>query len=384
MKKVLIFGSSGSIGRNALEVIRKDRANFRVLGLMVNRNIKELLKQVEEFMPAYVCVVDEIQAKKIKEFLPRKIKLLSGAKGAEEFSSLKADISIMGIVGISSLKPLLIAMEHSRRVALASKEALVTAGRLVIRQAKKHKTQIIPVDSEINALFQLFNCVQRSYLKKIYLTASGGPLFNYTRKQIKSVTPEVVLSHPTWRMGKRITVDSATLINKGFEVIESHYLFGMNYDNIDIVVHRESHIHAMLEMKDNNIFCLMYKPTMMIPISFSLYYPHRNFPVEGFNLSFSSLAFSFARVDYSKFPLLKIVVDAAKAADNLIVAVNACDEIAVDYFLKGKIKFYDIQRAIEHIIAKIKRAKVSNLNNIYFWDEWTRAKTKEFLDKRCG
>jgi len=384
MKKVLIFGSSGSIGRSTLEIIRKDKRRFRVLGLMVNRNIKKLIEQAKEFMPKYVCVVDKTQAKKVKGYLPRGIKLLYGENSVKDFSSLGADISVMGIVGISSLKPLLIAMKYSKEIALASKEALVTAGGLVMRKLKVYKTKIIPVDSEINALFQLFNCIKKSQLKKIYLTASGGPFLDYSVSKIKKVTRGAVLSHPTWRMGKRVTVDSATLVNKGFEVMESHYLFGLDYKNIDIVIHRESYVHAIIESKDNMLFSLIYKPSMVIPISFSLYYPERSFPLNGFDTSFVSLKLSFNKVDYVKFPLLKIVMEAAEKGGNFPVIINAADEVAVEYFLKGKAKFYDIQRAVKYMFLKTKKAAVWDLNSIYFWDKWARVKTEEFLDKICG
>ena len=384
MRKVLVFGSSGSIGRSTLEIIRKDRRNFRVLGLMVNRNIKKLIEQAEEFMPKYVCVVDKTQARKAMERLPRGVKLLYGQKGVEDFSSLRADISVMGIVGISSLKPLLIAMKHSEEIALASKEALVTAGEFIMRKLKLYKVKIIPVDSEINALFQLFGCIRKSQLKKIYLTASGGPLFDYSTAEVKKASREIVLSHPTWRMGKRITVDSATLVNKGFEVIESHYLFGIDYKNIDIVIHRESYVHAVIESKDNMLFSLMYKPSMTMPIAFSLYYPKRSFPLEGFGTSFVPLKLSFDKVNYVKFPLLKIVIEAGKLGGNFPVVINAADEVAVEYFLKGRAKFYDIQRAVKYMFSKTKKAAVRDLNSIYFWDNWARIKTEEFLDKICG
>jgi len=185
-------------------------------------------------------------------------------------------------------------------------------------------------------------------------------------------------------MGKRITVDSATLVNKGFEVMESHYFFGIDYKNIDVVIHRESYAHAFIEAKDNILFSLLYKPSMMIPISFSLYYPNRNFPLGGFDKSFYPLRLSFDKVDYAKFPLLKIVIAAAKKGGNFPVVINAADEVAVSYFLDGKIKFYDIQKAIKYIFSKTKKFVLRDLNSVYFWDKWARTKTEEFLNKICG
>lgn len=380
MKKVLFFGSTGSIGESALEVIRKDKRNFKVLGLLANRNVRSLAKQIKEFRPSYVCVVDVKQAKVLKRDLPRGIKLFSGQEGVRDFSAINSDISIMGIVGISSLKPLLMNISAAKRIALASKEALVTAGSLVKEECAKFNTEIIPIDSEINALFQLFKFVDRAYLNKVYLTASGGPLLDYTNEQLRKVSKKKVLSHPTWRMGRRVTVDSTTLVNKGFEVMETHYLFDLDYSCIDIVIHRESCVHAFLETKDNTLFACIYTPNMKIPIAFSLYYPERFSPLKGLDFSFSNINLSFDNVDCKKFSLLDIIIESAKRGGSFPVIINAADEVAIDYFLKGKIRFYDIYKTVEYIFTKIKKAKVKNLDDIYFWDEWARIKTKEFLN----
>ncbi len=383
MKKVLIFGSSGSIGRSTLEIIRKNKRNFKILGLSVNKNIDVLYRQIREFSPSYVCVVDEKAAKRLKKKLVGKVKVLYGIDGLREFSSLSADISVMGIVGISSLMPFIVSLRHSKRVALASKEVLVVAGDIVKKELKKSKAELIPVDSEINALFQLLGCIKRKHLKKIYITASGGALLDYS-SSLKRVTPSVVLAHPNWRMGERITVDSATLVNKGFEVMESHYLFDLDYKMIDVVVHRQSYIHAFIETKDNMLFSCWYKPNMVIPLAFSLYYPERNLPGNGLEVSFSKLNLSFEKVNYHKFPLFKIVLEAAQKGGNFPIVVNAADEVAVRFFLEEKIRFYDIYRAVEYIFSKTRKDKVSNLKGVYFWDRWARAKTEEFLNNLCG
>ena len=384
MKRVLIFGSSGSIGRSTLEIIRKNKRDFKVIGLSVNKNIDMLYRQIKEFSPSYVCVVNERAAKRLKKKLLGKIKVLYGEEGLREFSSLPADISVMGIVGISSLMPFITSLKHSKRVALASKEVLVVAGDIVKREVKKNKAELIPVDSEINALFQLLGCIKREHLKKIYITASGGPLLDYSSSSLKRVTPSMVLTHPNWRMGKRITVDSATLVNKGFEVMESHHLFDLDYEMIDVVVHRQSYVHAFVETKDSMLFSCWYKPNMVIPLAFSLYYPQRSFLGRGFDVSFSHFNLSFKKVNYRKFPLFRIVLEAAKKGGNFPIAVNAADEIAVRFFLEKKIKFYDIYRAVEHIFSKTKKDKVSSLKGVYFWDKWARVKTEEFLNKLCG
>jgi len=382
MKNVLIFGSSGSIGKNTLEIIRQDKNNFKVLGLLVNKNIKVLKKQIEEFMPRYVCVVDSTQAKIIKQHLPKGINFFFGSQGIKEFSHIRSDISVMGIVGISCLEPVLINMEKTKRIALASKEALVVGGHLVIEKAKKYHTEIIPIDSEINALFQLFKIIDKNFLKKVYLTASGGSLLDYPKSKFKYVTKKKVLRHPTWQMGNRITVDSATLVNKGFEVMESHYLFDLDYQCIDILIHRQSCIHALAESKDNIIFACLYAPDMRIPISFSLYYPQRIFPFKGLDFSFNNISLSFENLDYKDFPLLKVVIEAAKRGGNLPCVINAADEVAVEYFLNDRIRFYDIYRSVDHIFSITKKEKIAGLDDILFWDNWARFKAKGFLKSR--
>ncbi len=230
MKEVIIFGSTGSVGRSALEVIAGNPKDFNVKGLSANQDIKTLKAQIVKFNPRYVCVCDEIFAKKIEPFLKGKVKLLKGDRGLEEFSSLKSDISVMAISGVSALKPLLINLKYTKRVALANKESIVTAAPIIFSQAKKFNTEIIPVDSEINAFFQLMQFKtdgSNTAFRKVYLTASGGALLGHKKKDFHKVTPKKVLKHPTWKMGERITVDSATLVNKAFEVIETHFFFGI-------------------------------------------------------------------------------------------------------------------------------------------------------------
>ncbi|MCK4912803.1 MAG: 1-deoxy-D-xylulose-5-phosphate reductoisomerase, partial [Candidatus Omnitrophica bacterium] len=237
--KVLIFGSTGSIGKNALSVIREDKNKFKVIGLCANRDIDTLYRQIKEFRPLFVCVRDIDKAKSLKEKLGKSIKFFVGQQGLEDFASIKSDIAVMAITGISALKPLLITIANSKRIALANKEAIVTAGSIVFKRAKNFNTQILPVDSEINALFQLIKPSQsfglnqtrakrgwRDDFRKVYLTASGGALAGYSKSKLAKVGVKKVLDHPTWKMGKRVTVDSATLVNKGFEVIETHYFFG--------------------------------------------------------------------------------------------------------------------------------------------------------------
>lgn len=384
MKKVTIFGSSGSIGRNALDIIRKNKNDFYVQGLCVYKNTRILKKQIEEFKPKYICIVKEEVADKIGAALPSGTKLFKGETGLEEFSSLPSDISLIGISGIACLKPLLINMKRTKRIALANKESLVVGAELVKEQARRYNSEVIPVDSEINALFQLLSFASKEYLKKVYLTASGGSLFNCSEKHLRKITLKDVLQHPTWQMGRRITVDSATLINKGFEVIETRHFFSLDYKMIDVVIHRESKVHALVELKDGITFSCLYNADMRIPIGHAFYHPERKpFLKKNCLPILQKLNFSFHPVDLKRFPLLKIVLEAARREDNSLVVINACDEVAIDYFLKKRVSFLSIYKAIEYIFSKYERAKLSTLEEILFWDNWARVKTKEYLEKEC-
>ena len=396
MKKVLIFGSTGSIGRNTLDLISKARKDFEVLGLCVNSNIETLYKQIKEFSPRYVCVRDENQAKKIKPQLKNNVALFTGQKGLDEFSHLNSDISVMAISGISCLGPLLVNIEHTRRVALANKESIVTAGSLVLDKARRYGTEILPLDSEINALFQLIEARARkknlpsNSLRKVYLTASGGALAGYGQKKLSKVSIKEALAHPNWKMGKRITIDSATLVNKGFEVIETHYFFGLPYKKINVVLHRESIIHALVEYEDCALLACLYPPDMKVPISFALYYPGRfssneraNFLGIGssFNNKKREIACTFVPFCDKDYPLFRIILRAAEKNDNALVILNACDEVAIDYFLKKKINFVAIHKVMDYIFKHYPSSAIGGIEDIFWWDNWAREKTKEYLDR---
>jgi 1-deoxy-D-xylulose-5-phosphate reductoisomerase len=378
MKKVMIFGSTGSIGGNALSVIRKNRSNFKVLGLSTNQSVDAICSQVREFSPSYVCIVDSQKACAVKTRIAKNIKIFTGENGLYEFASIPSDVSLMAISGVHALKPLMINIEHSKRIALANKEAIVTAGSLVFKKAKRFNTAIIPVDSEINAIFQLLKPGME--FSKVYLTASGGPLLDYSANELSRVSVKKVLSHPTWEMGRRITIDSSTLLNKGFEVIESHHFFDLDYKSIDIVIHRESNVHAMIEFNDKSLFACMYPPDMKIPISFALNYPER-IPVLNKDNFKTKFTLSFEPLELKKFPLLKIVLEAAKRKDNSLVILNACDEVMVEYFLKNKIKFLDMHKIMGYVFTHYKACRIKTESDVFFWDAWAREKTKEYLGK---
>lgn len=379
-KKILVFGSTGSVGKNALEIIKANKDKFEVIGLCSNRNIEVLAKQVNEFKPRYVCLKDKSFSARLLKKAKGRFKLFGGQAGLEEFSRIDSDISVMAISGIGCLKPLLINIAYTKRVALANKEAVVAAAKFIFAKARKHSTEVVPVDSEINAVYQLLNLtgVANKDLDKVYLTASGGSLFDYDRKSLERVTPAKVLDHPTWEMGKRITVDSATLVNKGFEAVEAHEFFNIDYSQIEILLHRQSLIHAMVRLKDQTCFSCVYPPDMKRPLSFALFYPQRlasSFSKNGEKKT----SFSYQPIPYKKFPLLSIILKAAKRKDNSLIVLNAADEIAVDYFLKKKIKFIQIEKVLKRIFRLYPSSEVKSIKDVYFWDSWAREKTKEIL-----
>ncbi len=383
MKRVMIFGSTGSIGKKALEVIGNNKDNsFKVIGLCAYKDIFTLEKQIAQFFPEYVCVVEEESAKRIKK-KKNNFKLFYGKQGLKDFSSIGSDVSLMAIVGISCLEPLLINIRHTKRIALANKESIVSAGGFVFEEAKRTGTQILPVDSEINALFQILSRQASSSIEKVYLTASGGPLWRQTKRGLEGIKPQQVLLHPTWRMGARISVDSATLVNKGFEVVEAHRFFGLDWGRIEVLIHRQSYVHALVEFKDRNIFACIYPPDMGIPISFALYYPRRIPFSQGF-LFKGGLNFSFEPIASKRFPLFKLILEAARKEDNSLTILNACDEVAIDYFLKGKIKFIEIQKVMEHLFSVYPSQKIKRIEDVFFWDAWAREKSRGYLERLCN
>jgi 1-deoxy-D-xylulose-5-phosphate reductoisomerase len=379
MKKIVIFGSTGSIGKSALDVVRKNREEFKVIGLCANSDSKTLEQQVKEFAPDHVCLRDEAAAKDFGPRVNKKAKFFIGEQGLDDFCRIDCDISLMAISGLACLRPLVNNLGHAKRVALASKEAIVTAGSFVFKQAKKSRTQIIPVDSEINALFQLLGGKDEK-ASKVYLTASGGALFNHGASALRKVTVGEVLNHPTWSMGKRITVDSATLVNKAFEVVETHYFFNVPYKDIEVVIHRESLIHAMAEYADGSLLACLYPTDMRIPIAYAMHYPKRRAYLEGVGFK-KPFNLTFRPMDEKRFPLFGLMLEAAKRSDNALTVMNAADETAVDYFVKGKIKFLNIHKALNWVFEHHPAKNISSMDDVFFWDKWAREKTKEYLDR---
>ena len=362
IKNISILGSTGSIGRQALEVVRN--LNLNVTALSANKNIKLLEEQIREFNPQLVTVSDVNAANELrKNVCDTSVKVLDGENGLYEIASYQnCDLVLNSVVGMSGLEPTLAAIRAGKNVALANKETLVVGGQLVMNEAKRFGVKIIPVDSEHSAIFQCMQgCNNKRQLKRLILTASGGPFFGKSLKDLENVTLEQALLHPNWNMGAKITVDSATMMNKGLEVIEAAWLFDVSVDKISVVVHKESIIHSLIEYVDNSIVAQLGVPDMKIPIQYAITYPDRvKSCVKHLDLAdFGSL--SFFKPDCSTFKCLQICIDAFKTGHSLPVAINSANEEAVKLFLEKKISFLQIQQLIE---LTAKNHKVININSI--------------------
>jgi len=373
MKRIAILGSTGSIGKNTLKVIEAFRGRFRVVGLSAYSNVDNLSIQAKRFSAKWVCLVDDFAAKKAKSKLPSSYNILSGSQGLCDLIRVcGADSVVFAITGSQALMPLLEAIRLKKTIILANKEALVIAGSIIIQQAKKNRVKILPVDSEQSAIWQCLNGRENKQTRRIYLTASGGPFKDCNQSQIRHISLKDVLSHPCWRMGKKITVDSATLMNKGFEVIEAMWLFGLNLSQIKVVIHPEAVIHSMVEFTDGIILAQLSITDMRIPIQYALTYPNhlKNLlkPLNFFKLK----KLSFQKPDIKRFPCLRLAFEAAKEKGTLPCVLNAADEIAVAAFLNKRINFVDIPEIIAKVIDRHKKINNPSLEEILFTDAWAR------------
>lgn len=354
-KNIAIVGSTGSIGTQALEVIRENPNHFAVEVLVGNSNAELLIKQALEFNPNSVVVADESKYKIVKDALFDKgIKVFAGPKAVEQIvESESIDIVLASIVGYAGLASTINAIKHKKTIALANKETLVVAGDLVTQLARENAVNIYPVDSEHSAIFQCLAGEWDNKIEKIYLTASGGPFRGKTRKDLENVTREQALKHPNWSMGAKITIDSASLMNKGLEVIEAKWLFNLNADQIDVIVHPQSIIHSLVQFEDGSMKAQMGLPDMKLPIQYAFSYPDRvknNFKRFDF---FNYPNLTFEKPDIQTFTNLALAYDALKKGGNMPCVLNAANEIAVDAFLKDKVKFLQMSEVIEKCLAKI-------------------------------
>jgi 1-deoxy-D-xylulose-5-phosphate reductoisomerase len=372
VKNVVILGSTGSIGINTLKVVKRFPDHFKVVGLTAYSNFKLLEKQVQEFSPRYVAANPE-GLKHLRKKVSSSIKFFDVETELPAIAALDGvDIVVIAISGSAALKPFLSAVRKGKVVAPANKEALVVAGGLIMSQARKHKATIIPIDSEQSAIFQCLDGRNPQEVKTVYLTASGGPLWNVAPAKFDKLSVAQILNHPRWKMGKRITVDSATLMNKGFEVIEAKWLFDLYFEQIQVVIHPEAIIHSMVGFKDGSIIAQLGVTDMRIPIQYALSYPKRM--VSGLkDLDFFELKkLTFCPPDLKKFPALALAMEAAKQGGTSPSVLNAADENAVHAFLEKRLSFTQIYKVVEKVVRRHKVVKNPLLEDILAADRWAR------------
>jgi 1-deoxy-D-xylulose-5-phosphate reductoisomerase len=380
MKRIAILGSTGSIGRNTLKVITGLSEEFRVVGLSAYSDVTTLLKQVERFHPEWICLVDESSARKAKSRLSSSCNVLSGQKGLGDLiQDSNADIVVLAIAGSDALLPLVEAIRCKKTIILANKEALVIAGSIIMRYARENQVKILPVDSEQSAIWQCLEAREKRQIRKIYLTASGGPFKDYNSRQLKGINVRDVLSHPCWNMGRRITVDSGTLMNKGLEIIEAMWLFDLRLSQIEVIIHPEAVIHSMVEFLDGIILAQLSITDMRIPIQYALTYPHhlRNTlePLDFFKLK----KINFQKPNMRRFPCLRLAIEAAGEGGSLPCVLNAADEVAVKAFLNKRINFTDIPRIITQVVNRHKKIAQPSLEEILATDARTRTEAEHII-----
>lgn len=385
MHNISILGVTGSIGTQTLDVIRKDH-NINLVGISAKSSVDKVWDIIKEFKPKYVAMMDESCAEKLKSMCQEHkytIYIYSGMEGLIKIATLKeVDMVVTSVVGMIGLRPTMEAIKSKKNIALANKETLVVGGKFVIEEARKNGVSILPVDSEHGAIFQCLQGNEKKQLKKLLLTASGGPFRGKSFKDIERSTLKEALSHPKWNMGKKISVDSATLMNKGLEVIEAHYLFDVDYENIQVVVHPESVIHSMVEYKDNSVMAQMAVPDMRLPIQYALNYPNRESGVVE-QLDFYKIAkLTFEKPDLNTFKCLRLAYEAGKKGGNLPVILNAANEIAVNSFIEGKITFGCIGDIIENALSHFKYQENIKLDDVYTIDNCVRRYVSEIINLR--
>ncbi len=373
MKKVIVLGSSGSIGKSTLDVIRRFPDKFKVTALCVHSSIDLLAEQVKEFKPQTVAVGTEALAAKLKTLISNDIEILIGEEGYKQIArECDYDIYVGAMVGFAGLFPTVEAVKRGKRIALANKETLVVAGELITKLCKEHNAELIPIDSEHSALFQCMIGEKLSEVSKFLITASGGPFLNYTSEQLENVSIAEALNHPTWRMGSKITIDSATLMNKGLEVIEAHWLFNFPLSKIEVVVHPNSIIHSMIEFIDGSIKAQLSVPDMRIPIQYALSYPER-LPASYVTTHFPSLSdLTFRAPQIENFECLKLAFEALSEGGTAPCILNAANEIAVARFLKGEVKFKKIPYIIGQTLNAIEKKFNPTLEDLISCDKTTR------------
>ena len=380
MKKISLLGSTGSIGVNTLDVVERYPEKFKVIALSAGSNIEVFAQQIRKFKPAMAAIFDTTKVDALKKLVgDLKVEIVSGAEGAVAVAALsEADMVVSGVVGSAGLLPAMAALKAGKTLALANKETLVIAGELVLKEAERQNTRIIPIDSEHSAIFQALNGEKPERIRKIILTASGGPFRTFTLKEMETVTVKQALKHPNWSMGAKITIDSSTMMNKGLEYIEAKWLFGVD-TQVEVIVHAQSIIHSMIEFVDTSIMAQLGIPDMRVPIAYALTYPDR-FDSELPSLDLASMGdLTFEAPDFERFPCLKLAMDAMDAGKTLPAVLNAANEIAVQAFLDERIPYKDIAEIIRMVMQNHNPVALQELQDVLEADRWAREETEKTI-----
>ncbi|MFG6115084.1 1-deoxy-D-xylulose-5-phosphate reductoisomerase [Halobacillus sp. MO56] len=380
MKQITLLGATGSIGIQTLDVIRLHPDHFSVYALAFGKNINKALPLIKEFKPEVVVVQDHSVKQQVESEFPT-IRVLQGTEGMIAASTAeKVDILVNAVMGSVGLPATMAAIEARKLIAIANKETLVTAGHLVMEAARKYQVDLLPVDSEHSAIFQSLNGEKNESVERLILTASGGSFRDKTREDLAGVTVDDALNHPNWSMGAKITIDSASMMNKGLEVIEAHWLFDIPYEQIDVILHRESVIHSMVEYKDRSVIAQLGTPDMKVPIQYALTYPDRLDLSMTKRLNLEEIAtLHFKPMDYERFRCLKLAYQAGKEGGSMTTVLNAANEQAVDLFLKGEISFLDIETLIEQALERHQTIRKPDLETIITIDQETRQQVRSYL-----
>jgi 1-deoxy-D-xylulose-5-phosphate reductoisomerase len=378
MKNICILGSTGSIGQNSLEVISNFPGQFRPAYLATNKNINLLKKQIDRFHPDAVAVLDEGSASILKQMVDGSVKIYSGEEGFIELATKNdTDIVISSLVGFAGLRPTIEAIKHGKTVALANKETLVVAGEIITKLVRKHNATLVPIDSEHSAILQCLVGEHSDHISKLILTASGGPFLRLNKHEFGSVTVDQALNHPNWKMGNKITIDSATMMNKGLEIIEAHWLFNLPFHKIEVLIHPQSIIHSMVEFIDGSVKAQLGIPDMKIPIQYALTYPARVSSTYT-RVDFAKLGeMTFLKPDTEKFESIVLAYRALETGGTAPTVLNAANEVAVDLFLNGKIKFHQIPHLIGEALGRHSAEQAPTLEKIIDTDRQTRAGVRE-------
>ena len=384
MKNISILGSTGSIGVNALDVIKSNPSRFRVVALSACRNIFLLNTQIKQFRPKVVSVVDKEHARKLEKLIDPAAgtQILFGSDGYREVAAIKeANMVISAMVGSAGLIPTMEALEAGKDIALANKETMVMAGDIIVKNAKKRGVSILPVDSEHSAIFQCLSGNRHADINRIILTASGGPFLNITQDELANVKPEQALRHPNWQMGPKITIDSATMMNKGLEVIEAKHFFSVDIDRIEVQIHPQSIIHSMVEYVDGSVIAQLGVPDMRIPIAYALSYPERLRRSGPFLDLLKVGRFDFLCPDLKKFPSLKLAYDAGRAGGTMPAVLNAANEVAVTLFLKEAVRFTDMPKLIGEVLSCHQMKGTPDIHDILEADRWARERANKIAER---